>query len=66
VVAQGTGASAPPLIHPYWHQARAASDRLSPADLTLLGPVPLTAGQGLSLGVRVRPYTAVYCHSGPS
>jgi len=30
--------SAPPLIYPYWHQAKAASDRLSPADLTLLGP----------------------------
>ena len=31
-------ASAPPLIYPYWHQAKTASDRLSPADLTLLGP----------------------------
>jgi diketogulonate reductase-like aldo/keto reductase len=30
--------SAPPLIYPYWHQAQNASDRLSPADLTLLGP----------------------------
>jgi aryl-alcohol dehydrogenase-like predicted oxidoreductase len=30
--------SAPTLIYPYWHQARTASDRLSPADLTLLGP----------------------------
>ncbi len=30
-------ASAPPLIYPYWHQAATASDRLSPADLTLLG-----------------------------
>jgi aryl-alcohol dehydrogenase-like predicted oxidoreductase len=30
--------SAPPLIYPYWHQARNASDRLSPADLTLLAP----------------------------
>jgi aryl-alcohol dehydrogenase-like predicted oxidoreductase len=29
--------SAPPLIYPYWHQAKAARDRLSPADLTLLG-----------------------------
>ena len=29
--------SSPPLIYPYWHQARTASDRLSPADLTLLG-----------------------------
>ncbi len=31
-------ASAPPLIYPYWHQAKTASDRLSAADLTLLGP----------------------------
>jgi aryl-alcohol dehydrogenase-like predicted oxidoreductase len=31
-------ASEPPLIYPYWHQARTASDRLSPADLTLLAP----------------------------
>jgi aryl-alcohol dehydrogenase-like predicted oxidoreductase len=31
-------ASAPPLIYPYWHQARTARDRLSLADLTLLGP----------------------------
>jgi aryl-alcohol dehydrogenase-like predicted oxidoreductase len=30
--------SAPPLIYPYWHQARTASDRLSAADLSLLGP----------------------------
>jgi aryl-alcohol dehydrogenase-like predicted oxidoreductase len=30
--------SALPLIYPYWHQAKTASDRLSPADLTLLGP----------------------------
>ncbi len=30
--------SAPPLLYPYWHQARAASDRLSTADLSLLGP----------------------------
>ena len=29
--------SAPPLIYPYWHQAKTARDRLSPADLTLLG-----------------------------
>jgi aryl-alcohol dehydrogenase-like predicted oxidoreductase len=31
-------ASAVPLIYPYWHQAKTASDRLSAADLTLLGP----------------------------
>ena len=30
--------SAPPLLYPYWHQARAAADRLGPADLALLGP----------------------------
>jgi len=30
--------SAPPLLYPYWHQAKTASDRLSPADLTLLWP----------------------------
>ena len=30
--------SALPLIYPYWHQAKTARDRLSPADLTLLGP----------------------------
>ncbi len=27
-----------PLIYPYWHQARTASDRLSPADLSLIEP----------------------------
>lgn len=30
--------SAPPLLYPYWHQVRTASDRLGPADLTLLAP----------------------------
>ncbi|HEY7075299.1 MAG TPA: aldo/keto reductase [Solirubrobacteraceae bacterium] len=30
--------SRPPLIYPYWHQAKTASDRLSAADLALLGP----------------------------
>jgi aryl-alcohol dehydrogenase-like predicted oxidoreductase len=30
--------SAPPLLYPYWHQAQTASDRLSAADLSLLGP----------------------------
>ena len=28
--------SAPPLLYPYWHQAKTASDRLSEADLSLL------------------------------
>ena len=32
------GVSRPPLIYPYWHQAKTASDRLSPADLSLLAP----------------------------
>ncbi len=30
--------SALPLTYPYWHQAKTARDRLSPADLSLLGP----------------------------
>jgi aryl-alcohol dehydrogenase-like predicted oxidoreductase len=30
--------SRPPLLYPYWHQAKTAKDRLSEADLTLLGP----------------------------
>jgi aryl-alcohol dehydrogenase-like predicted oxidoreductase len=30
--------SAVPLIYPFWHQAKTASDRLGPADLSLLGP----------------------------
>ena len=30
--------SRPNLLYPYWHQANTASDRLSPADLTLLAP----------------------------
>jgi aryl-alcohol dehydrogenase-like predicted oxidoreductase len=30
--------SRPPLIYPFWHQAKTASDRLSPADLSLAGP----------------------------
>ncbi len=30
--------SVPPLLYPYWHQAKTAHDRLSPADLSLLGP----------------------------
>jgi hypothetical protein len=29
--------SAPPLLYQYWHQQKTASDRLSPADRTLLG-----------------------------
>lgn len=29
--------STPELLYPYWHQALTASDRLGPADLTLLG-----------------------------
>jgi len=30
--------SRPPLLYPYWHQARTAADRLAPADLSLLAP----------------------------
>jgi aryl-alcohol dehydrogenase-like predicted oxidoreductase len=30
--------SQPPLIYPYWHQSRTASDRLGPADLALHAP----------------------------
>ena len=30
-------ASAPPLIYPFWHQLKTASDRLGPADMPLLG-----------------------------
>jgi len=30
--------SRPPLIYPYWHQYRTATDRLGPADLALLAP----------------------------
>jgi diketogulonate reductase-like aldo/keto reductase len=29
--------SAPELIYPHWHQANTSADRLSPADLALLG-----------------------------
>ncbi len=31
-------ASRPPLLYPYWHQHRTASDRLGEADLSLLAP----------------------------
>jgi hypothetical protein len=30
--------SRPPLLYPYWHQAKTAADWLGPADLPLLGP----------------------------
>jgi aryl-alcohol dehydrogenase-like predicted oxidoreductase len=30
--------SRPPLIYPYWHQRKTAADRLSAADLSLIGP----------------------------
>jgi len=30
--------SRPPLLYPFWHQAKTAADRLGPADLSLLGP----------------------------
>jgi aryl-alcohol dehydrogenase-like predicted oxidoreductase len=31
-------ASSPVLLYPYWHQAKTAKERLSPADLSLLRP----------------------------
>jgi len=37
-VARLDAVSAQPLLYPYWHQANTSSDRLSAADLTLLGP----------------------------
>ena len=37
-VARLDDVSAEPLRYPYWHQVRNISDRLSPADLSLLGP----------------------------
>jgi aryl-alcohol dehydrogenase-like predicted oxidoreductase len=39
--------SRPPLIYPYWHQRKTASDRLSAADLSLIEP-HLTPAQDLS------------------
>jgi aryl-alcohol dehydrogenase-like predicted oxidoreductase len=30
--------SRPPLLYPYWHQAKTAADRLGPPNLSLLGP----------------------------
>ncbi len=30
--------SRPPLLYPYWHQRKTAADRLSSADLSLIGP----------------------------
>jgi diketogulonate reductase-like aldo/keto reductase len=30
--------SRPPLLYPFWHQRKTASDRLSDADLSLLAP----------------------------
>src|SRR5262249_3052803 len=35
---RGADPPPPPLLYPYWHQAWTAKDRLSAADLTLLGP----------------------------
>jgi aryl-alcohol dehydrogenase-like predicted oxidoreductase len=36
-VARLDAVSAQPLLYPYWHQAKTSADRLSPADLSLLG-----------------------------
>ena len=30
--------SRPPLLYPFWHQRKTASDRLGPADLSLIAP----------------------------
>ena len=30
--------SRPPLLYPFWHQRNTAADRLSAADLSLIGP----------------------------
>jgi aryl-alcohol dehydrogenase-like predicted oxidoreductase len=38
--------SAPPLLYPYWHQLWTASDRLGPADLTLLGEAARQRAKG--------------------
>ncbi|HEY4829074.1 MAG TPA: aldo/keto reductase [Solirubrobacteraceae bacterium] len=37
-VARLEAVSRPPLIYPYWHQRKTASDRLSAADESLIGP----------------------------
>jgi aryl-alcohol dehydrogenase-like predicted oxidoreductase len=37
VVARLNAATAPTLLYPYWHQLQDVTDRLSPADRTLLG-----------------------------
>ena len=50
-VARLESASRPPLIYPYWHQRKTAADRLSTADLSLIGPhleTGLTVAAGAS------------------
>ncbi|HEY0269548.1 MAG TPA: aldo/keto reductase, partial [Sphingomonas sp.] len=37
-IAKLEAVSRPPLLYPYWHQKATASDRLSAADLALIGP----------------------------
>jgi aryl-alcohol dehydrogenase-like predicted oxidoreductase len=37
-IAQLEEVSRPPLLYPFWHQHKTAADRLSPADLSLIGP----------------------------
>jgi aryl-alcohol dehydrogenase-like predicted oxidoreductase len=37
--------SRPPLIYPHWHQRKTAADRLSAADLSLIGPHLASAGE---------------------
>jgi aryl-alcohol dehydrogenase-like predicted oxidoreductase len=40
--------SRPPLIYPYWHQRKTASDRLSIPDLSLIGPY-LEGAEGVAV-----------------
>ncbi|MBV9366429.1 MAG: aldo/keto reductase [Solirubrobacterales bacterium] len=47
-VARLDSASRPPLIYPYWHQRKTAADRLSAADLSLIGP-HLDAGAAVTV-----------------
>ena len=51
--------SAPPLIYPFWHQLKTASDRLGPADLPLLGP---HLSEGHSSCTYQRPVWCIYVY----
>ena len=56
--------SAQPLPYPFWHHAKSANDRLSPADLTLLG-VTSTAESFVSSRRRNRRRRSVSAQSAP-